>query len=327
MCNGYNAVFTINRKSLLSSPLFEDSKGIRLNKFISDSGYCSRREADKLIEANRVKINGRRPEIGVRVIDGDVVTVDGMAIESAAPSKKDRVYLAYNKPVGVTCTTEQEVKGNITDAVDFDERIFPIGRLDKASDGLILLTNDGDIVNKILRAENAHDKEYVVTVNKPVTADFAKKMASGVPILNTITKPCKVTIIGKNAFRIVLTQGLNRQIRRMCSHFGYTVTTLTRTRIMHIELANLRLGHWRKLNRDELQKLGDAVAQSSSESTKSGKSHKPKNSSRSGKPSKTQRAFSGNNNSKSAASPKQRSSVTTAKGGRANPNKGRGRRK
>jgi 23S rRNA pseudouridine2604 synthase len=236
---------------------------VRLNKFISDSGHCSRREADRLIESNRVRINGKKPGLGAQVGDDDEVTVDGMQIYSSAANKSDRVYIAYNKPVGITCTTEQNVKGNIIDAVDHDQRIFPIGRLDKPSDGLILLTSDGDIVNKILRAENAHDKEYLVTVNKNLDSSFASKMSSGIPILDTVTKPCKVNVIGRTAFKIVLTQGLNRQIRRMCEYLGYDVVSLTRSRIMHIELGRLRPGQWRNLTREEMLQLNSAVEQSS----------------------------------------------------------------
>jgi len=242
-----------------------DSDGVRLNKYISDSGHCSRREADRLIESKRVKINGKLPELGSRVSAGDTVSIDDMEIFGSAPNKSDRIYLAYNKPIGITCTTERSVKGNIVDAIDHDERIFPIGRLDKPSDGLILLTNDGDIVNKILRAENAHDKEYLVTVNKSLDSSFASNMARGVPILGTKTKPCKVFIINKTTFKIVLNQGLNRQIRRMCEHFGYQVKSLTRLRIMNIQLGNLRPGQWRKLSKAELDELSQAVASSSSE--------------------------------------------------------------
>lgn len=241
---------------------------VRLNKYISDSGYCSRREADKLIEANRVQVNGKPPELGTRVSSGDEVTVDDMEIYSSAPNKNDRIYLAYNKPIGITCTTEQDVKGNIVDAIDHDERIFPIGRLDKSSDGLILMTNDGDIVNKILRAENAHDKEYIVNVNKSLDAQFASNMSNGVPILGTKTKPCKVSILNKNTFKITLTEGLNRQIRRMCSYFGYEVKSLSRMRIMNIQLGNLRSGQWRKLSSNELSQLSDAISNSSSEAKK-----------------------------------------------------------
>jgi len=239
---------------------------IRLNKFISDSGRCSRREADKLIDSNRVKVNGRRPELGTRVEAGDVVTVDGQEIPGGAPGKSDRVYLAYNKPVGITCTTERSVKGNIVDAIDHDQRIFPIGRLDKPSEGLILLTSDGDIVNKILRAENAHEKEYLVTVNRSIGPDFVGKMSRGVPILDTVTKPCKVSVVGRSVFKITLTQGLNRQIRRMCEYLGYEVIQLVRLRIMSVELGRLKPGQWRNLGQREIDQLNTAIAGSKSES-------------------------------------------------------------
>jgi 23S rRNA pseudouridine2604 synthase/16S rRNA pseudouridine516 synthase len=239
------------------------SEGIRLNKFISDSGFCSRREADKLIEANRVSVNGCASELGVRVFPGDEVRVDDKRIHSSAANKTDRVYIAYHKPVGVTCTTERHIHGNIIDAIAHKKRIFPIGRLDKDSEGLIFLTSDGDIVNKILRAENAHDKEYIVTVDKPLSGQFAEMMAKGVPILDTVTKPCQVTIQGRHVFKIILTQGLNRQIRRMCEHFGYTVTKLKRTRIMNVHLGALKPGQWRELTRDEMAEINRAVAGSS----------------------------------------------------------------
>ena len=240
---------------------------IRLNKFISDSGRCSRREADKLIDSNRVKVNGRRPELGTRVEAGDVVTVDGQEILGSAPGKSDRVYLAYNKPVGITCTTERSVKGNIVDAIDHDQRIFPIGRLDKPSEGLILLTSDGDIVNKILRAENAHEKEYLVTLNKSISPDFAAKMSRGLPILDTVTKPCKVSVVGRSVFKITLTQGLNRQIRRMCEYLGYEVIQLVRLRIMSVELGRLKPGQWRNLGQREIDEINAAIASSKSESS------------------------------------------------------------
>ncbi|MAA65460.1 MAG: 23S rRNA pseudouridine(2604) synthase RluF [Alteromonadaceae bacterium] len=234
----------------------------RLNKFISESGFCSRREADALIAENRVSINGKVPELGTRVGPGDVVYVDGKRIKASAANKSDRIYIAYNKPVGITCTTEHQVKGNIVDAIGHKERIFPIGRLDKPSEGLIFLTSDGDIVNKILRAENAHDKEYVVTVDKPLTEKFATQMAAGVPILGTVTKPCEVTIVSRFVFKIILTQGLNRQIRRMCEYFGYEVTRLRRTRIMMVSLGNLKAGQWRNLTDSEVTALDRAVADS-----------------------------------------------------------------
>ncbi|MDO6423134.1 pseudouridine synthase [Saccharophagus degradans] len=236
---------------------------VRLNKFISDSGHCSRREADKLIASDRVKINGLLPELGAVVESGDLVTVDDQPLRASAADKTDRIYIAYNKPFGITCTTDQTVKGNIVDAIDHDERIFPIGRLDKPSEGLILLTSDGDIVNKILRAENAHDKEYIVTVNKNLAPNFAEKMSRGLPILGTITKPCKVRVIGKTTFKIILTQGLNRQIRRMCDYLGYDVKQLVRTRIMNIELGKLKPGQWRRLTKVELDLLTKATSQSS----------------------------------------------------------------
>lgn len=238
---------------------------IRLNKFISDSGFCSRREADKVIESNRVKINGQRAELGTRVEPGDIVTVDGQTIDAAPENKSDRVYIAYNKPVGITCTTDQRIKGNIVDAIDHDERIFPIGRLDKPSEGLILLTSDGDIVNKILRAENAHEKEYLVTVNKSIDSDFVDKMSRGVPILDTVTKPCKVTPVGRSVFKIILTQGLNRQIRRMCEYLGYDVTQLVRLRIMNVALGNLKHGQWRNLSQQEMDELNASISHSKSE--------------------------------------------------------------
>ncbi len=232
----------------------------RLNKYISDSGYCSRRFADKLIEKNRVTINGIVPELGTKVVPGDKVCVDGMEIKASDSNHADRVYIAYNKPIGITCTTELQVRGNIIDAIGHPKRIFPIGRLDKPSEGLIFLTSDGDIVNKILRAENAHDKEYVVTVDQPISERFVERMSKGVPILGTITKPCIVTPESKYVFRIILTQGLNRQIRRMCEYLGYEVTKLNRSRIMNVELGQLRPGQWRDLTENEMAEINAAVA-------------------------------------------------------------------
>lgn len=234
----------------------------RLNKYISESGFCSRREADKLIEANRVTINSKIPELGTKVLPGDIVKVDGKQIGSTANDKSDRVYIAYNKPIGITCTTERHIKGNIIDAIKHKERIFPIGRLDKPSEGLIFLTSDGDIVNKILRAENAHEKEYVVTVDKPISERFINRMSKGVPILNTITKPCTITMQSKFVFRIILTQGLNRQIRRMCEYLGYEVTKLKRSRIMNVTVAGIKPGEWRDLTPDELAEINKAVIHS-----------------------------------------------------------------
>ena len=234
----------------------------RLNKYISDTGLCSRREADKLIEQKRVTVNNKPPELGTKIGAGDIVKVDGKVVGAVAKDKSDRVYIVYNKPIGITCTTERHVKGNIIDAIGHKARIFPVGRLDKLSEGLIILTSDGDIVNKILRAENAHDKEYEVTVNQPISERFVKRMARGVPILGTVTKPCVVKPTGKNKFTIILTQGLNRQIRRMCEFLGYGVTKLKRTRIMHLELSNLRPGQWRNLTERELKIMQNAVRSS-----------------------------------------------------------------
>ena len=289
---------------------------IRLNKFISDSGHCSRREADKLIESNRVKLNGKLPELGSKVGSDDVVTVDGQQIYSSAPNKSDRAYLAYNKPIGITCTTEKNVDGNIVDAVDYDERVFPIGRLDKPSEGLILLTNDGDIVNKILRAENSHDKEYIVTVNKPIGKGFSEKMSGGVPILNTVTKPCSVSIENRTTFRIVLTQGLNRQIRRMCDYLGYDVVSLKRTRIMNVSLGKLRPGQWRKLTREELAALNAAVSESSSESATKSKSGSSKTHSKSKPKSKVKNGFTPRGSSGSKSRPNTSNKKTEGSGGR-----------
>lgn len=224
---------------------------MRINKFISETGICSRRVADNWITEGRVTINGVLAELGSQAESGDDVRVDGKAIGS----KKKAVYLALNKPVGITCTTEAHVKGNIVDFVGYPERIFPIGRLDKDSEGLILLTNDGDIVNEILRVENHHEKEYVVTVDKPLTAAFLEGMSKGVPILDTVTHSCEVKRIGDRTFRIILTQGLNRQIRRMCAHFDYKVRRLQRVRIINIRLEPLRIGEWRKLTAAEVEKL------------------------------------------------------------------------
>lgn len=238
------------------------SNGIRLNKFISDSGYCSRREADKLIEQQSVTINGKVPELGTKVMSTDYVEVKGKRIFSSPQSKVDRVYIAYNKPVGITCTTERDVKGNIVDAIKHRERIFPIGRLDKPSEGLIFLTSDGDIVNKILRAGNNHQKEYIVTVDKPVTQEFVDKMASGIPILETVTQPCQVEKVSRFVFKIILTQGLNRQIRRMCEYLDYQVIKLKRTRIMNVKLGDLQKGQWRDLTKQEMQEINQAVADS-----------------------------------------------------------------
>ena len=221
---------------------------MRLNKYLAETGACSRREADQWIGAGRVTVNGAPAVLGTQVEDGDEVRVDGQPLRG----KPRRVYLALNKPVGIECTTDRDVPGNIVDFVGYPERIFPIGRLDKDSEGLILLTNDGDIVNTVLRAEHEHEKEYVVSVDRPLTGAFLAGMAAGVPILDTVTNPCRITQVGRNTFRIVLTQGLNRQIRRMCEHFGYTVRSLRRVRIMHVHLGDLPVGRWRPLTATEL---------------------------------------------------------------------------
>lgn len=224
---------------------------VRLNKYISETGFCSRREADKLIEQGRVKIDGVKASTGMKVSKGQSVSIDGKPLKV----ENELVYIALNKPVGITCTTESKIKGNIVDFINHEKRIFPIGRLDKDSQGLIFMTNDGDIVNKILRAGNNHEKEYIVTVNKPITDEFIKGMSNGVPILGTVTKKCLVKKESKNSFRIILTQGLNRQIRRMCEYFGYEVKKLERIRIMNVSLGNLKIGSWRYLTKKELAEI------------------------------------------------------------------------
>lgn len=224
---------------------------MRLNKYISETGICSRREADRLIETGQVTVNGHRAELGTQVEDGDDVQVRGKPLGE----KKKSTYIALNKPVGITCTTDLRDPDNIIDYIGYPERIFPIGRLDKDSEGLILLTNNGDIVNEILRAEHDHEKEYVVTVDRPVTPEFLRAMGEGVPILDTMTKRCKVSGVSKNTFRIVLTQGLNRQIRRMCDYFGYNVRRLQRVRIINVTLDSLKVGQCRYLTAEELRDL------------------------------------------------------------------------
>jgi 23S rRNA pseudouridine2604 synthase len=221
-------------------------EGVRLNKYLSEIGHCSRRAADKLIDAGRIQVNGQKVVMGQKVTPQDQIEIDGVLIED---HQERNVYIAFNKPVGIVCTTDTRVeKDNIIDFINYPSRIFPIGRLDKPSEGLILLTNDGDIVNKILRARNNHEKEYIVTVNKPVTGEFIEKMANGVPVLDTITRKCIVEQLHKKQFRIVLTQGLNRQIRRMCEYLDYRVVKLKRIRIMNIEL-NVGIGKYRDLTK------------------------------------------------------------------------------
>jgi 23S rRNA pseudouridine2604 synthase len=232
---------------------------MRVNKYISEAGLCSRREADELLLAGRVTINGEVVSTGAKALEGDEVRVDGEIVRArilaSTPSAKRAVYIALNKPVGITCTTDQSVDGNIIDFVDHQERIFPIGRLDKDSEGLILLTSNGDIVNEILRAENHHEKEYLVAVNKPVTDEFLAAMAKGVRIHRQMTRPCRTRKIAKFGFAIVLTQGLNRQIRLMAAEFGYRVTQLRRVRIINVKLGHLKPGQWRNLTDAELKGL------------------------------------------------------------------------
>ncbi|WP_312082209.1 23S rRNA pseudouridine(2604) synthase RluF [Epilithonimonas hominis] len=233
---------------------------IRINKYLSEVGFCSRREADRLLEEGRITINGRVPELGTKVSDEDEIFVDGKTIKKV---EEEFVYIAFNKPVGIVCTTDtKREKNNIVDYINHPKRIFPIGRLDKPSEGLILLTSDGDIVNKILRAKNNHEKEYYVRVDKPITEKFLEKMRNGVPILDTVTKKCEVEKIDTMNFRIVLTQGLNRQIRRMCEHLGYEVKKLKRVRIMNIKL-DLPVGKWRDLTPQEMNELNGLLEDSS----------------------------------------------------------------
>ncbi len=236
-----------------------ESAVTRLNKFLSEAGYCSRRAADKLIEEGRVTVNGKHPKMGTKVSSTDEVSVDGKVVSI---KKKSRVYIAFNKPVGVVCTTDTRVeKNNIIDFINYPSRIFPIGRLDKDSEGLILLTDDGDIVNKILRSSNNHEKEYIVRVDKPISQTFVKRMSEGVPILDTMTKPCRVQKLSRDSFKIVLTQGLNRQIRRMCSYLDYEVESLKRVRIMNINLMS-DVGEYRNLTKEELNTLNKALKSS-----------------------------------------------------------------
>ena len=236
----------------------ERKEEIRLNKYISETGICSRREADKLIEDGKVTVDGKKALMGTKVSKGQVVKVNGKRISK----EEEMVYIALNKPVGITCTTEKKVKGNIVDFVGHNKRIFPIGRLDKDSQGLILLTNDGDIVNKILRAGNNHEKEYIVTVDKKINDEFIEKMGSGVRILGTTTKKCFVKKENDYTFRIILTEGMNRQIRRMSEALGYEVKKLKRIRIMNIDLGNLKIGAWRDLSKKELIGLNDLIQES-----------------------------------------------------------------
>ena len=236
-----------------------NENSISLNKFISSTGICSRREADEMIKAGRVTINGQATKPGNRVFRGDEVHLDGKLLNSKPPA----LYIAFNKPIGIVSTTDSKERKNIVKYINHPQRLFPIGRLDKASQGLIFLTNDGDIVNKILRAGNQHEKEYIVTVDKKITPSFIQKMSNGIPILNTITKKCHVEKINNRTFKIILIQGLNRQIRRMCSYLGYEVVKLKRTRIMNIKLGKLPIGVWRELTSKEIAEIQRLVATSS----------------------------------------------------------------
>ncbi|MBT3587444.1 MAG: 23S rRNA pseudouridine(2604) synthase RluF [Flavobacteriaceae bacterium] len=234
-----------------------DSK--RLNKAISDSGFCSRRQADKHIEQGLVTVNGKITTLGDRAMPNDIIKINN---EPITTKNDELVYIALNKPVGITCTTDKRIEGNVVDFIKHKERIFHIGRLDKPSEGLLLMTNDGDIVNKILRAGNKHEKEYLVKVDRRITDEFLKRMSTGVPILDTVTKKCVVEKVGRYVFKITLIQGLNRQIRRMCEHLGYEVVSLKRLRIMNIHLKNLEIGEWRDLTEKELTDLKNSLGAS-----------------------------------------------------------------
>lgn len=229
----------------------------RINKYLSEIGYCSRREADRLIDKNKVTINDVFPEKGTKIKDGDIVKVDGVIVNKTV----EPVYIALNKPVGITCTTDRNIKGNVVDFMGYPQRIFHIGRLDKDSEGLLFMTNDGDIVNKILRAGNNHDKEYLVRVDMPITEEFIEGMKSGVPILDTVTKPCIVKRTGHKEFKIILTEGMNRQIRKMCDYYGYRVHNLKRIRIMNVNL-DVETGKWRHLTKTEIKDLKALVIDS-----------------------------------------------------------------
>ena len=254
-------------------PLQTNQDSINLNKFISSTGICSRREAEKLILAGRVTINGKPTQLGNRVFEGDDVRIDGKPLKA----KPKTLYIALNKPVGIVSTTDSKEKKNIVKYINHPERLFPIGRLDKPSEGLIFLTNDGDIVNKILRAGNNHEKEYIVTVDQIITDDFIKRMSNGIPILGTVTQKCKVEKISNYVFKIILTQGLNRQIRRMCEYLDYEVKKLKRTRIMNVSLSGLKYGDWRELTKQEVDAI-NALVQTSSKTEEASKDKNKKKS-------------------------------------------------
>lgn len=245
---------------------------IRLNKFLSEAGVCSRREADRLIESGKVTVDGKRAEMGMKVTESQIVCVGKKQVKP----KNEMVLLAVNKPVGIVCTEEKKEKNNIINFLKYPTRITYIGRLDKDSEGLLLMTNNGDIINKMMRAGNEHEKEYIVTVNKPVTEEFLEKMANGVPILDTVTRKCKVEKFGKFKFRIILTQGLNRQIRRMCEYCGYKVTRLVRVRVMNIKLGDLKPGEYRAVTEEEIAKLYELIRDSSNEPVVSLETNKEK---------------------------------------------------
>ena len=249
-----------------------NENSINLNKYISSTGICSRREAEKLIVDGKVTINGKPTQLGNRVFDGDVVKINGKPLQAKPKTR----YIAFNKPIGIVCTTDSKERNNIVKYINHPERLFPIGRLDKPSEGLIFLTNDGDIVNKILRAGNNHEKEYIVSVKQQITSEFIQKMGSGIPILGTITKKCAVEKMNDFTFKIVLTQGLNRQIRRMCEYLEYDVTKLQRTRIMNVDLGNLKIGEWRELTTSELDKINKMVSDSTKTEEASKDIHKKK---------------------------------------------------
>ena len=297
----------------------DNSSNIRLNKFISESGICSRREADRYIETGRVLINKIKSVIGDIVKPGDMVTVNGQQLE---PRKgEELIFIALNKPTGITSTTELNVKDNIIQFVNHQQRIFPIGRLDKDSQGLIFLTNNGDLVNKILRAGNNHEKEYIVTVNKPLNEQVIAGMAAGVPMLGVTTKKCKIEQINATVFKIILVQGLNRQIRRMCEHFGYEVVKLERTRIMDIGLKGLPAGDWRDLTEPELKNIYKLIASSSSESKPKASAAKTKEKTNHSKSAKAKQLPNHRNDKKDAKS-KPKSNYSSPKKSNSNKNQG-----
>ncbi len=295
---------------------------VRINRYISESGYCSRREADKYIEQGAVTIDGKTAEVGSQVTTGQVVKIFGEVITNKVKS----VIIAYNKPVGIVSTTDPDERDNIIAAIGHEERIFPIGRLDKDSQGLILLTNEGDIVNKILRANNSHDKEYLVTVNKAITPDFVQRMQNGIPILGVVTRKCEIVPKGQNSFTIVLRQGLNRQIRRMCEYLGYKVTKLQRIRIMHIHLGDLKIGQYRNLTPHESELLYKKIASSVKTKEASKGKKKPTAPSPSAKPQATKNTAR-NIKSKSTSSGRPTSgNIKTAKPTRNTSFRPRGKR-